>query len=44
MIYDANPQAQTANGGFNKIRPISPLNPRRQTYLDAAQDFLDRQG
>jgi hypothetical protein len=44
MIYDANPQAQAANGGFNKIRPISPLNLRRQTYLDAAQDFLDRQG
>jgi len=26
---------------LNKIRPISPRNPQRQSYLDAARRFLD---
>lgn len=29
---------------LNKIRPISPNNPRRGEYLDAAQKHLDRRG
>ena len=33
-----------ANGGLNKIRAISPWNPRRGSYMQAAQDFLERMG
>jgi len=44
MVYDVNPQARAVNGGYNKIRPISPLNPRRSSYMDAAKKFLDGQG
>lgn len=31
---------ETHNPPLNKISPISPTNPNRQTYLDAAQQFL----
>jgi hypothetical protein len=43
MLYDQNPQAMLENGGLNKIRPISPLNPRFPMYMQAAQNFLDGQ-
>ncbi|GAA2010159.1 RHS repeat-associated core domain-containing protein [Nakamurella flavida] len=39
-IYDANPQAQKVNGGYNKIRPISPKSPRLGTYQQAANRHL----
>jgi len=29
---------------LNKINPISPTNPNRDAYLDAAFDFLKRYG
>ncbi len=44
MLYDRYPGAQLENGGFNKIRAISPSNPNLPTYMQAAQDFLDRLG
>ena len=31
----------TYNPPLNKIRPISPDNPNRQKYMDAAKNFLD---
>ncbi len=40
VLYDENPGAQVANGGFNKIRGISLSNPRLPEYMQAAQDFL----
>jgi hypothetical protein len=33
----------THNPPLNRIRPIRPDNPRRQEYLDAAQEYLRRQ-
>jgi hypothetical protein len=27
---------------LDRIRPISPLNPRRQTYINAGEEFLRR--
>lgn len=44
-LYDDNPQAAwriDGSGGFNKLRPISPLNPMRDFYMDAAEQFLER--
>ena len=43
-LYDANPQAvwrDDGTGGFNKRRPISPLNPNRNTYIELAEQFLE---
>jgi hypothetical protein len=41
LLYDRYPGAQDINGGFNKIRGISPLNPLRDYYLRAASNFLE---
>ncbi len=43
-LYDQYPGAQSENGGFNKIRGISPSNPNLPTYMQAAQDFLESLG
>ena len=43
-LYDQYPGAQSENGGFNKIRGISPSNPNLPTYMQAAQDFLEGLG
>jgi hypothetical protein len=40
MLYDQYPGAQAANGGYNMIRRISPLNPNRPAYMQAAYDYL----
>lgn len=32
IIYDKHPEAQAANGGLNKRRPVSPTNPKRDIY------------
>lgn len=37
IIYDGHPEAQAANGGLNKVRGISPTNPRRNEYLEAGR-------
>ena len=37
IIYDRNPQAQSANGGLNKRRPVSPRNPKRDIYRKAGE-------
>nr|WP_232528198.1 RHS repeat-associated core domain-containing protein [Microbacterium sp. MAH-37] len=42
MLYEQFPGARAANGGYNKIRAISPFNPKKQSYLDAARDFFLR--
>ncbi|MHB1594941.1 MAG: hypothetical protein ACYCO9_14210 [Streptosporangiaceae bacterium] len=42
ILYDRYPGAQAANGGYNMIRGISPLNPRGPGYMQAAYDFLGR--
>jgi hypothetical protein len=34
----------TYNPPLNKINPISPRNPDRRIYLDAAEEFLRQQG
>jgi hypothetical protein len=39
-LYDANPGAMSINGGFNKVRGISLLNPRLGEYMQAAEDFF----
>jgi hypothetical protein len=44
LIYDAHPSAMKVNGGFNKIRPISPTNSNIEMYLQAAQTFLIKFG
>ena len=44
MLYDRYPEAQFENGGFNKIRGISPSNPNLPTYMRSAWDFLERMG
>ena len=38
VIYDRHPEARVENGGLNKQRPISPTNPNKQRYLDAAKN------
>jgi hypothetical protein len=42
LLYDRYPGAQAANGGFNKIRGISPTNPNFDFYMQSAWDFLER--
>ena len=39
-LYSRYPGARAANGGFNKIRAISPLNPNAGAYRQAAADYL----
>lgn len=41
MLHDLYPEAMSKNGGFNKIRGISPTDPKGPTYRQAARDFLD---
>ncbi len=40
LLYEQYPGAQAANGGYNMIRGISPLNPNGPGYMQAAYDFL----
>ena len=40
VLYNAHPEAQAANGGYNMIRAISPSNPNLGKYLQAAADYL----
>jgi len=40
LLYDRYPEAQEANGGFNKIRAIYPSNPRQADYMQAAANYL----
>lgn len=40
MLYDANPQAQAVNGGFNYIRGIALSNPNIGLYMAAAMSYL----
>jgi hypothetical protein len=40
MLYDRYPEAQAANGGFNKYAPVSETNPMYDTYMQAAQNYL----
>jgi hypothetical protein len=42
LPYDQYPGAQAANGGYNMIRGISPLNPNGLVYMRAAYDYLAR--
>ena len=44
VLYDRYPGAQVANGGFNRIRGISPSNPNLPSYMQSAWDFLERLG
>ncbi len=44
VIYDKNPEAQSSNGGLNKIKPISDKNKNKTTYEKAAKDFIKRNG
>ncbi|ERK62280.1 hypothetical protein HMPREF0682_2357 [Propionibacterium acidifaciens F0233] len=41
IVYDKNPQAMASNGGLNKVRPISPKNKNRESYMDAANKHLE---
>jgi hypothetical protein len=41
MLYDQCPGAQAANGGYNMIRGVSPLNPNGPGYMQAANDYLE---
>lgn len=40
VVYNQNPTSWAANGGLNKIRPISVRNPRIIDYENAAANFL----
>jgi hypothetical protein len=40
VLYDRYPEAKVANGGYNKYQPIGPSNSMRDTWMQAAQDFL----
>jgi hypothetical protein len=42
MLYDQYPEAQAANGGYNVIRAVSPLNPNMPAYMQAAYDYLQQ--
>jgi hypothetical protein len=42
ILYERYPEAMLENGGFNKIRGISPLNPKGPEYMEAAEDYLAR--
>lgn len=44
LLYDRYPGAQASNGGFNKIRGISPTNPNGAGYMQSAWGFLERLG
>ena len=44
ILYNRNPSAQLANGGLNRIRPISVRNPRTLVYEDAAVRYLQQMG
>jgi RHS repeat-associated protein len=44
VVYDKNPQAQSSNGGLNKIKPISDKNKNKTTYENAANDYIKRNG
>jgi len=44
ILHDRYPGAQAANGGFNKIRGISPSNPNVDFYMQSGADFLARMG
>lgn len=44
VLYDRYPGAQAANGGFNRIRGISPSNPNLPTHMQSAWDFLEPLG
>lgn len=44
MLYDHYPGAQAANGGYDMIRGISPLNPNGPGYMQAANDYLQAGG
>jgi len=39
-LYERYPEAQVANGGFNKYAPASEANPMYDAYMQAAQDYL----
>jgi hypothetical protein len=41
-MYEQNPGAQSANGGYNMIRAISPLNPRGPGYMQTGEVYLQR--
>jgi hypothetical protein len=41
IIHDAHPEALLENGGLNKIRGISPKNPRLEEYLEAGRRLDD---
>jgi hypothetical protein len=42
VLYDRYPGAQAANGGYNVIRGVGPLNPNGPSYIQAAYDYLER--
>lgn len=44
VVYDKNPQAQSSNGGLNKIKPISDKNKNKESYENAAKDYIKRNG
>jgi RHS repeat-associated protein len=41
-VYNDNPQAQSANGGLNKIKAISDKNDKKPIYEKAATEYLKR--
>lgn len=43
MLYEKYPEAQSANGGFNKYRAVDVTKDYYQTYRQAALDYLARQ-
>jgi len=40
ILYNQNPTSWSANGGLNRIRPVSIRNPRIIDYEDAAANFI----
>ena len=42
LSHETIDQAQKVNGGLNAIRAIRPNNPRKQAYINAANDYLRR--
>ena len=43
-LYEQYPEAMSMNGGYNKIRAISPSNPNLSVYIGAANNYLARLG
>jgi RHS repeat-associated protein len=39
IIYDEHPEAQKANGGLNKARPIDPKNKKRDHYMQKGREL-----